>query len=173
MEVLSNWVATRDVEELFFEAQDHHAPYGWVLPIDKVAENPQLEARDWWVRFTGEAGEVRAPGAPYRFSETPWRLGGHGGIGADTDAVLRDMDAEPSASEHRPNSKDTGASLLERRATLSLESSLDAVKAPFTCRSEECLARDRPLTGVRILTLPMSWQVHSLPDCSPTWVRMW
>ena len=151
MEVLSNWVATRDVEELFFEAQDHHAPYGWVLPIDKVAENPQLEARDWWVRFAGEAGEVRGPGAPYRFSETPWRLGRHGGIGADTDAVLREMDTEPSPSERRPNSKDAGASLLERRATLSLESSLDAVKAPFTCRSEECLARDRPLTGVRIL----------------------
>ena len=45
MEVLRDWVAPQDVEALFFEAQDHHAPYGWVLSIDKVAENPQLEAR--------------------------------------------------------------------------------------------------------------------------------
>ena len=89
MEVLRNWVATRDVEELFFEAQDHHAPYGWVLPIDMVAENPQLEARDWWVDYPAAPAPVRGPGAPYRFEETPWRLGPYGGVGADTEAVRK------------------------------------------------------------------------------------
>ena len=89
MEVLRNWVATRDVEELFFEAQDHHAPYGWVLPIDKVAENPQLEARDWWVDYPIARDPVRGPGAPYRFEDTPWRLGPYGRVGADTEAVKK------------------------------------------------------------------------------------
>ena len=73
MEVLREWVAARDVEELFFEAQERHSPYGWVLPVDKVAENPQLEARGWWQPYPIGAATVRGPGAPYRFSDTPWR----------------------------------------------------------------------------------------------------
>ena len=74
MDVLRRWVATRDVEELFFEAQERHSPYGWVLPLDKVAENPQLEARDWWQPYRLGGSVTRGPGAPYRFSDTPWRV---------------------------------------------------------------------------------------------------
>ncbi len=74
MEVLRQWVATRDVEELFFEAQERHSPYGWVLPIEKVAENPQLEARGWWRPYLLGDATVRGPGPPYRFSETPWQV---------------------------------------------------------------------------------------------------
>ena len=94
MEVLRDWVATRDVEELFFEAQNHHAPYGWVLPIDKVAQNPQLEARDWWVDYPLNPKIVRGPGAPFRFGDTPWRIGPYGDVGTDTDVVER-LAAEP------------------------------------------------------------------------------
>ena len=93
MEVLRNWVATRDVEELFYEAQDHHAPYGWVLPIDKVAANPQLEARDWWVDYPTATTTVRGPGAPYAFSNTPWRLGPYAGVAADNAGVERLVEA--------------------------------------------------------------------------------
>ena len=75
MQVLRGWVARQDVEALFLEAQGRHAPYGWVLPVDKVAENPQLQARDWWTRHPlASGGSVRGPGAPYRFSDTPWRI---------------------------------------------------------------------------------------------------
>ena len=73
MEVLRNWVATRDVEELFFEAQDHHAPYGWVLSVDQVANNPQLEARDWWATYA--VGAEFADPAPRTDSAT--RPGGY------------------------------------------------------------------------------------------------
>ncbi len=98
MEVLRNWVATRDVEELFFEAQDHHAPYGWVLSVDKVAENPQLEARDWWATYA-IGGGVRGPGAPYRFSDTPWALHEHGDVDGDIDP----LPADPGAGSEAPN----------------------------------------------------------------------
>ena len=122
MEVLRNWVATRDVEELFFEAQDHHAPYGWVLPIDKVAGNPQLEARDWWVDYPMAQGSVRGPGAPYRFEETPWRLGAYGALGADTEAVEKlAQSSPPHTARVQPHP--------EAAAT----------------------RKDRPLTGVRVL----------------------
>lgn len=74
MQVLREWVATRDVEELFFEAQEHHSPYGWVQGVEQVAANPQLEARKWWTKYRGEGWETSGPGAPFRLSETPWQL---------------------------------------------------------------------------------------------------
>ena len=123
MEVLRDWVATRDVEELFYEAQEHHAPYGWVLGIDKVAENPQLAARDWWVDYPSTSASVRGPGAPYRFSETPWHLRPYGGIGADNEAVAR----------------------------LTRHSSEPPPTTPTTSESPKVAPRDRPLAGVRVL----------------------
>ena len=78
MEVLRGWVATREVEGLFFEAQGRHAPYGWVLPVGKVAENPQLEARRWWTRYPAGGQTAGGPGPPYRFSDTPWRIAAPG-----------------------------------------------------------------------------------------------
>ena len=74
MAVLRRWVATQDVETLFFEAQRRHSPYGWVLPVDKVAANPQLAARKWWRSYRVDDATVRGPGPPYRFSATPWRI---------------------------------------------------------------------------------------------------
>lgn len=91
MEVLHKWVATQNVEQFFFEAQSRHSPYGWVLPIEKVAENPQLQARDWWVPYKAGARETLGPGAPYRFSETPWSMGSYGTPGADSESVLADI----------------------------------------------------------------------------------
>lgn len=96
MAILRKFVGSRDVEELFFEAQERHSPYGWVLPIETVAGNPQLEARDWWVPYrTGEV-ETKGPGAPYRFSETPWFMGPYGGPGADSELVLAEIGWEQS-----------------------------------------------------------------------------
>ena len=125
MEVLRNWVASRDVEELFFEAQDHHAPYGWVLPIDKVAENPQLEARNWWVDYPLAQGSVQGPGAPYRFEDTPWRLGAYGEAGADTEAVKKLAHSSPPRPARSQPHPEATATQKEQK--------------------------DRPLTGVRIL----------------------
>jgi crotonobetainyl-CoA:carnitine CoA-transferase CaiB-like acyl-CoA transferase len=91
MQVLRQWVATHDVEELFFEAQSRHSPYGWVLPLEKVAENPQLKARDWWVTYSTGGVEAVGPGAPYHFSETPWSIRSNGDSGADGPSILADI----------------------------------------------------------------------------------
>ena len=93
MEVLRGWVSEQDVEALFFAAQERHAPYGWVLPVDKVAQNPQLQARDWWTCYPLAGGDsVRGPGAPYRFSATPWRIGA-----SETAAGFAPRPAPPAA----------------------------------------------------------------------------
>lgn len=73
MQVLREWVQDQDPEALFFKAQDRHAPYGWVLPIERLADNPQLEARNWWVPYQVGEHAVAGPGAPYHFSATPWQ----------------------------------------------------------------------------------------------------
>ena len=91
MEVMTDWVAEKDVEALFFEAQSRHSPYGWVLPLEKVAENPQLEARQWYVPYQIGDQTFNAPGAPYRFSDTPWQLNSYGGIGSANEEVLNDL----------------------------------------------------------------------------------
>jgi crotonobetainyl-CoA:carnitine CoA-transferase CaiB-like acyl-CoA transferase len=70
MEVLRSWVSDKDVESLFFEAQAHHAPYGWVQSIPQVAENPQLEARSWWTTTKIDSESVKTTGSPFRMSES-------------------------------------------------------------------------------------------------------
>ncbi|MBV1906908.1 MAG: CoA transferase [Pseudomonadales bacterium] len=91
MEVLQDWVATQDVEPLFLTAQEKHMPYGWVLSIEHVANNPQLKARDWFVPYDLAGAATTGPGAPYLFSETPWTMGSYGDTGADTQALLDEM----------------------------------------------------------------------------------
>ena len=73
MEVMREWVSTQDAESLFFAAQARHMPYGWVLPVEELATNPQLAARDWFQPVDLDGREIRGPGSPYRFSRHAWR----------------------------------------------------------------------------------------------------
>jgi len=73
MQVLRDWVATWDVEELFYEAQRRHHPFGWVMAADEVANCPQLVERDWWANYASGDESTKGPGAPYHFARTPWR----------------------------------------------------------------------------------------------------
>lgn len=84
MSTLREWVAGKDVEPFFHEAQARHHPYGWVMTTPEVAGNPQLEAREWWTGYRVGGGDVPGPGAPYHFSESAWAVTGGG------DAVVLD-----------------------------------------------------------------------------------
>ena len=74
MQLLAKWVAKQDAEELFLRAQARHAPYGWVQPLHRVPDNPQLKARDWFAAYRVAGHKVLGPGAPYHFGATPWEL---------------------------------------------------------------------------------------------------
>ena len=74
MSTLREWVATKEVEPFFHEAQARHHPYGWVMTTPEVAGNPQLEARNWWTPYPVGDATVNGPGAPYHFSDTPWQV---------------------------------------------------------------------------------------------------
>ena len=88
MEVLRDWVGEEDSEELFYKAQDHHAPYGWVQSVEDVAANPQLEARKWWQELKMGDRTVKSPGLPFQFSQTPGRVVNPERVDVDTQNVL-------------------------------------------------------------------------------------
>ena len=71
MQVIREWVAEEDSEELFFRAQERHAPYGWVQTVKQVANNPQLDARSWWQHIKVGERKVQSPGLPVQFLGTP------------------------------------------------------------------------------------------------------
>ena len=113
MTTLREWVATKEVEPFFHEAQARHHPYGWVMTTPEVAGNPQLEARDWWTPYPVGDATVNGPGAPYHFSETPWRIGGAG----SPPLSLRDISPRAGGEGIRPNlsRRDSGGRCRKQR----------------------------------------------------------
>jgi crotonobetainyl-CoA:carnitine CoA-transferase CaiB-like acyl-CoA transferase len=83
---------TLRVEDLYREGQHRHlavTPLGDAL---SVTRDPHLRARGFYATAVhGEEGRLTYPGAPYRLSETPWRLRHPApAVGADED-ILRDL----------------------------------------------------------------------------------
>ena len=92
MDIMRRWVAGKESEDLFFEAQSRHAPYGWVLPPTKLVENPQLLARNWFQTYDIDGHKVSGPGMPYHFSATPWQLAPYASKGQGLDELLEALD---------------------------------------------------------------------------------
>ena len=91
MTQLRQWVSTKDAEDLFFAAQERHMPYGVVLPIEQVAENPQLAARKWFTPYQIDSQSTLSTGAPYHFSDTPWELKDYKSLGDDQETILNEI----------------------------------------------------------------------------------
>ena len=70
MTVLRKWVAKKDAEPFFHEAQSRHYPYGLVMKPNEVAHNPHLQDRNWWKEYPTEHSSVKGPGTPYQFSRS-------------------------------------------------------------------------------------------------------
>jgi len=89
MKVLRDWVAANDAEDLFFEAQRHHQPFGVVYDIARALQSPQVAARGYLQpQEVAGFGEVPFPGRFFRtdadgphpappvrvmVGEVPWR----------------------------------------------------------------------------------------------------
>jgi crotonobetainyl-CoA:carnitine CoA-transferase CaiB-like acyl-CoA transferase len=76
-DVLDDWAKDYGVDELVEGAQLRRIPYAAVLPPQTLPGNPQLQDRGFFVDVPHDdlAVTLRYPGAPYRFSATPWRIG--------------------------------------------------------------------------------------------------
>jgi crotonobetainyl-CoA:carnitine CoA-transferase CaiB-like acyl-CoA transferase len=70
-----DWLSTTTRTEAFEKAQAHHVPCFPVHSPAEVADNEQYKARKFFVDVDHPAArEVRMPGAPCKFSRTPWRI---------------------------------------------------------------------------------------------------
>ena len=73
--LLQEWCREQSVMELYEAAQQRRIPFAPVSTVGDLLASPHLAARGFFATLEiPTAGSVRVPGAPYRFSETPWRL---------------------------------------------------------------------------------------------------
>lgn len=67
MKVMRDWVATHDADELFYEAQRRHQPFGVVWDVATATRSPQIEARCYFQPQEVEGfGSVPFPGRLFR-----------------------------------------------------------------------------------------------------------
>ena len=72
---VSEFVSGFTVEEFVREAQEHHLAASPVNKLEDMVRSPQLEFRGFFVQSEHpQVGKHRYPGAPYRFSRTPWSI---------------------------------------------------------------------------------------------------
>jgi crotonobetainyl-CoA:carnitine CoA-transferase CaiB-like acyl-CoA transferase len=74
MTVLGKWTQKHEVDELVESGQQMHFPWARVNSIPEVINNPQLNARGYFVETKDpESGKLyKFPGAPVKMSSSPW-----------------------------------------------------------------------------------------------------
>ena len=69
------WLMQKGREELFYEGQEWRIPFCLIPKVDELLTFPQHQSREYFIEADHpKAGKVVQPGAPFKMSETPWRL---------------------------------------------------------------------------------------------------
>jgi crotonobetainyl-CoA:carnitine CoA-transferase CaiB-like acyl-CoA transferase len=72
---LSEWCREQSVADLYDAAQRRRVPFAPVSTMGDLVASPHLRARGFFVTVEQPgAGPITVPGAPYRFTATPWSL---------------------------------------------------------------------------------------------------
>ncbi|RLG33495.1 hypothetical protein DRN98_03835 [Methanosarcinales archaeon] len=72
------WLMKHTKKEFFAIARENHLPFTPVQDIGEVMNEEQFKERPFFVDVDHpETGTLRYPGAPFRLSETPWKIKGH------------------------------------------------------------------------------------------------
>ena len=72
---LSEWCADKRVDELYHAAQARRIPIAPVSSMGNLLANQHLKTRGFFADISHpETGTLKVPGAPYKFSRTPWKL---------------------------------------------------------------------------------------------------
>lgn len=93
---LNEYTATRTVDELYREAQEHRIPFAPVSTMGDLLASDHLRARGFFATIDdGTGGAVTMPGAPYRHTRTPWRIRRRAPrLGEHTDEILAELGIE-------------------------------------------------------------------------------
>ncbi|MBI2907648.1 MAG: CoA transferase [Chloroflexi bacterium] len=74
--LLAPWLMEHTKEEIFAMCLREHVPLAPVNTIEELVKSEHLKARDYFISAErDDIGPLTYPGAPYKFSETPWRIG--------------------------------------------------------------------------------------------------
>ncbi len=69
------WLMQKGREELFYEGQEWRIPFCLVPAVDELLAFPQHRKREYFIKVDHpKTGKVTQPGAPFKMSETPWRM---------------------------------------------------------------------------------------------------
>jgi crotonobetainyl-CoA:carnitine CoA-transferase CaiB-like acyl-CoA transferase len=72
---LQEWCRDQSVMELYTAAQERRIPFAPVSTMGDLLASPHLKARGFFATLAlPDGATLQAPGAPYRFSASPWRL---------------------------------------------------------------------------------------------------
>jgi crotonobetainyl-CoA:carnitine CoA-transferase CaiB-like acyl-CoA transferase len=73
--LLEDWAQDKSVQEVYHAAQAKRVPFAPVSTMGDLLNSGHLNARGFFAAIGHpEAGELQYPGAPYRFSTSPWAL---------------------------------------------------------------------------------------------------
>ena len=85
---IAEYAAGRTKEEIYHAAQEMRVPVTPVNTAADLAASSQLAARGWWRSVQHPtAGELRVPGPPWNFSETPSRVASAAPLLGSSDGV--------------------------------------------------------------------------------------
>jgi CoA:oxalate CoA-transferase len=95
---LNEYTATRSVEDLYREAQEHRIPFAPVSTMGDLLSSDHLRERGFFATIDdGDGGTVTMPGAPYRHARTPWRIRRRAPrLGEHTEEVLAELGVAPA-----------------------------------------------------------------------------
>ncbi len=72
---LEEWMLRHTKEEIYHGGQARGVAVGIVSSVEDLFHSKQMKARDFFVEIEHpETGQIPYPSAPYRYSETPWRV---------------------------------------------------------------------------------------------------
>ena len=72
---LEKWMLQHTKEEIYHGGQARGLAVGIVSSVEDLFQSKQLKARDFFAEIEHpETGQIPYPSAPYKYSETPWRV---------------------------------------------------------------------------------------------------
>jgi crotonobetainyl-CoA:carnitine CoA-transferase CaiB-like acyl-CoA transferase len=89
---LNEYTATRTVDDLYREAQEHRIPFAPVSTMGDLLSSDHLRERGFFATIDDGGVTVTMPGAPYRHARTPWRIRRRAPrLGEHTEEVLAEL----------------------------------------------------------------------------------